>query len=124
MLYLTDTLNIKQEQRKYKEFISDLVSYLYGIKVDVDIQVPKFSETTRNKVDILNSIWERGGLTLKDYITSLANELDNVIDLNDYDFRVDAELWNYRNIPGLYDNLDPSHQEELDQIESVLNDLN
>ena len=117
------TLNIKQEQRKYKEFISDLVSYLYGIKVDVDIQVPKFSETTRNKVDILNSIWERGGLTLKDYITSLANELDNVIDLNDYDFRVDAELWNYRNIPGLYDNLDPSHQEELDQIESVLNDL-
>ena len=105
------SITLRQEQKKYQEFIKELIYYLYHINVNVEMGIPTFMDN-REKED--------GGLTLKQFIEGLSKQLE-VVNLEDYDFTINQDLWDYRKIDGLYDSLDVSSQEELDNIESVLN---
>ena len=92
------TLNLKNEQKPFKLFISELIQELYNISVDVDISIPIFSDRREIEIKILTDVWNNGGLTLKQFITGLSEYL-NVIDLNDYDFTVNLDLWSFRKLP-------------------------
>ena len=48
-------------------------------------------------IKLLIDVWDAGALTLKQFITALADYLP-IIDLNDYDFTTNPEIWNYRKI--------------------------
>lgn len=115
------TLSLIQEQKKYAEFIRELIYYLYQIRADVELGVPQFSDNRETEINILKTAWETGGLTLKQYITGLSKELE-VVNLEDYDFTVNQDIWDYRQVPGLYETYDVESQEELDKIEEALNE--
>lgn len=115
------TLALIQEQKKYQEFIKELIYFLYEVNVDVELGVPQFSDNRETELNILKLAWENGGLNLKQYITGLSRVLE-VVNLEDYDFTVNQDIWDYRQVPGLYELMDPTSQEELDRIEEALND--
>ena len=115
------TLALIQEQKKYIDFIKELVYFIYEVRVDVELGVPQFSDNRETELNILKLAWETGGLNLKQYIEGLSKQLD-VVNLEDYDFTVNQDIWDYRQVPGLYESLDPTSQEELDRIEEALND--
>ena len=116
------TLDLKTEQIRIKEFIKELIYDLYTIQVDVDIEVPIFSD--RREIEINNIIneWNNGLLTLKQAITGLA-EYTSVINLNEYDFTVNPDLWDYRKIDGYYELLDETALLQLEDIENKINNL-
>ena len=106
--------NLKNEQKPWKLFISELIFDLYGLNIDVDISLPQFSDSREIEVNMLKDVWESGGLTLKQYVTGLSTYIE-VIDLADYNFEVNPDVWNYRKVevdPGLSD-------DDLAVIESV-----
>ena len=113
------TLDLKTEQKKYKDFIRELVYDLYKINVDVEMSVPIFSDKRETEVQLLIDQWNNGLLTLKQTITGLA-QYNDVINLNDYDFTVNTSLWDYRKLDSYYQSLDSASEEELAQIEEIL----
>jgi len=115
------TLALIQEQKKYQEFIKELIHFLYDVNVDVELGVPQFSDNRETELNILKLAWENGGLNLKQYITGLSKILE-VVNLEDYDFTVNQDIWDYRQVQGLYELSDPTSQEELDRIEEALNE--
>ena len=115
------TLALIQEQKKYQEFIKELIYFLYDVNVDVELGVPQFSDNRETELNILKLAWENGGLNLKQYITGLSKILE-VVNLEDYDFTVNQDIWDYRQVQGLYELSDPTSQEELDRIEEALNE--
>lgn len=117
------SITLKQEQKKYQEFIKELIYYLYHINVTVEMGIPTFMDNREKEVQLLRDSWNDGGLTLKQFIEGLSKQLD-VVNLEDYDFTINQDLWDYRKVDGLYDSLDVGSQEELDNIESVLNGFN
>lgn len=113
------TLNLKNEQKTPAIFIKELIKELYSIDVDVDMATPIFSDRREIETKLLSQAWNDGALTLKQYITALSEYL-NVIDLNDYDFTVNPDTWNYRKLPELDAGLSAEDEETIRNIEAQL----
>lgn len=117
------TLDLKTEQARPKEFIKELIYDLYSIAIDVDIEVPIFSDRREIEINNLINEWNNGLLTLKQTIVGLS-EYTSVINLNEYDFTINEDLWSYRKIDGYYDFLNEVDMLKLDEIEAEINDIN
>lgn len=117
------TLNLKTEQIRVKEFIKDLIYDLYTINVNVEIEVPIFSDRREIEINNLINEWNNGILTLKQTIEGLS-EYTSVINLNEYDFSVNEDLWSYRKIDGYYELLNEADMAELEKIEGEIDALN
>jgi len=113
------TLDLRTQQRPIKLFIQQLIKDLYSIDVSVELGVPIFSDRREIEINNILNQWDKGVLNLKQTITALS-EYTNVIDLKDYDFSVNTNLWEFRQIDGYYDLLN-----EVDKLslESVENDI-
>ena len=61
-------------------------------------------------------------LTLKQFITGLS-EYISVINLDEYDFTVKPELWEFRKIPELQDTISVEDEEIIRNIEAQLSGL-
>lgn len=116
------SLNLQNEQRIFKIFIAELIYDLYSLSVTVDISTPIFSDRREIEVNILSQIWEKGGLTLKQYVTGLAEYIPS-IDLNDYDFTKYPEIWEYRKLQGLDGLMSQDDLELIEQIETQLDQM-
>ena len=114
------TLNLRNEQKKWKQFINELIFELYGMDLNVDIDVPIFSDRREIEVKLLIDAWKEGALTLEQYITGLS-EYINVINLDDYDFTVNRGVWEYRNLN--IDEINPNDEVLIDEVEKQLNEL-
>ena len=114
------TLNLRNEQKKWKQFINELLFELYGMDLTVDIDVPIFSDRREIEVKLLIDAWKEGALTLEQYITGLS-EYINVINLDDYDFTVNRGVWEYRNLN--IDDINPDDEVLIDEVEKQLNEL-
>ena len=117
------TLNLQNEQKLPKTFIRELIDDLYSIKVNVDISTPIFSDRREIEVKLISQVWNDGALTLKQYVTALADYL-NIIDLNDYDFTVNPEVWDYRKIPELQNGYTQEDWDAIKEIEAQLASAN
>ena len=113
------TLNLKNKQKPYKILIKELIKELYEIDVNVDISTPIFSDRREIEVKLNSQAWNDGALTLKQYITALSEQLPT-IDLNDYDFNTNPEIWNYRKIPELTQGLSEDDLAMITEIENQL----
>ena len=113
------TLDLKNEQKKFKDFIKELIYDLYKIRVDVEMSVPIFSDKRETEVGLLIDQWNNGLLTLKQTIIGLS-QYNDIINLNDYDFTVNTSLWDYRKLDSYYQSLDSASEEELAQIEEII----
>ena len=114
------TLNLRNEQKKWKQFINELIFELYGMDLTVDIDVPIFSDRREIEVKLLIDAWKEGALTLEQYITGLS-EYINVINLDDYDFTVNRGVWEYRNLN--IDDVNPDDEVLIDEVEKQLKEL-
>ena len=114
------TLNLRNEQKKWKQFLNELLFELYGMDLTVDIDVPIFSDRREIEVKLLIDAWKEGALTLEQYITGLS-EYINVINLDDYDFTVNRGVWEYRNLN--IDDVNPNDEVLIDEVEKQLNEL-
>ena len=116
------TLNLRNGQKPYKLFISELIEELYGFNVDVDITTPIFSDRREIEVRLISQAWNDGALTLKQFITALSEYL-KVIDLNEYDFTLKPEVWDYRKLPDLEETMSAEDEELIKKIEAQLSGL-
>jgi hypothetical protein len=116
------TLNLRNEQKTPKIFIKELVEELYSLDVNVDITTPIFSDRREIEVKLISDAWNNGALTLKQYITGLSEYLD-VIDLKEYDFTVNPDLWDYRKLPEYQETMSEEDEEIIKNIEARLNGL-
>jgi len=114
--------NLKNEQKPYLSFIRELIYELYSIKVDVNMAVPSFSDRRETEVNILCNVWEAGALTLKQFISGLA-EYISAIDLNDYDFNLYPDVWNFRKIPELQEVVSEEDMKLIEEVEAQLMEL-
>ena len=117
------TLNLKNEQKPFKQFIKELIYELYSIDVNIDITTPIFSDRREIEVKLITDAWNNGALTLKQFITGLS-EFITVIDLNDYDFTVNPEVWDYRKIPELQNGYTQEDWDAIKEIEAQLASAN
>lgn len=115
-------LNLMNEQKPFKLFIKELVMELYSLDVNVDITTPIFSDMREVEVKLISDAWMNGALTLKQYITGLS-EYISVIDLNEYDFTVNADLWGFRKLPEYQEVMSAEDEELIASIEAQLKGL-
>jgi len=113
-------LNLMNEQKIYKQFIKELIYELYSLKVDVAMTVPIFSDMRETEVSLISQAWNDGALTLKQLIEGLSEYL-TIIDLNDYDFTVNPDLWSFRKIPELNETMSDDDLALIESIEAQLN---
>lgn len=113
------TLNLQNEQKIFKQFIQELIYDLYSLRVDVNIDTPIFSDRREIEVKLLSQAWNDGALTLQQFVTALSEYL-TVIDLNDYDFNTNPEIWQYRKIPELSTDISLEDSALIDEIEAKL----
>jgi hypothetical protein len=116
------TLNLQNEQKPFKLFIRELIQDLYDIDVTVEISTPIFSDRREIEVGLISQAWNDGALTLKQFVTGLSEYL-KVIDLNEYDFTVNPEIWDYRKIDNPQ-NISPDDLALIDEVEAQLNEIN
>ena len=114
------TLNLRNEQKPFRLFIKELIKDLYNLNINVEVATPIFTDRRETEVKLLIDIWNAGAITLKQFITGLSNFLD-YIDLNDYDFTINPEIWDYRKIDGLNDSMSPDDLALIEQVEAQLN---
>ena len=115
------TLNLQNEQKPFKLFLRELISELYSLDVNVEISTPIFSDRREIEVGLISQAWEGGALTLKQYITGLSEYL-KVIDLNEYDFTKNPEVWDYRKIDNPQ-NISEDDLALIDEVEAQLNEI-
>ena len=115
------TLNLQNEQTPFKLFIRELIQDLYGIEVNVEISTPIFSDRREIEVGLISQAWNDGALTLKQFVTGLSEYL-KVIDLNEYDFTINPEIWDYRKIDNPQ-NISPDDLALIDEVEAQLNEI-
>ena len=111
------TLNLRNKQKPVKQFIHELLFELYHIPITVEITTPIFSDRRETEVKLHSQAWNDGALNLKQYVTALSDFLP-VIDLNDYDFTRNPEIWEYRKIPELSSGLSQEDLALLDEVEA------
>ena len=116
------TLDLATEQQKIKEFIKELIYELYTIRVDVEIELPIFSDRREIEINNILNQWDKGVLTLRQTIEALS-EYTSVIDLNSYDFTKHEDLWDYRQIQGYYELLNEVDLLQLDEVEDQIEQL-
>ena len=116
------TLNLQNEQKPFKLFIRELTKDLYDIDVTVEISTPIFSDRREIEVGLISQAWNDGALTLKQLVTGLSEYL-KVIDLNEYDFTVNPEIWDYRKIDNPQ-NISEDDLALIDEVEAQLNEIN
>ena len=116
------TLDLRTEQSKIKEYIKELIKELYSIDVEVDIEAPIFSDRREIEINNILAEWNAGVLTLRQTIEALA-EYTDVIDLNQYDWTIHEDLWDYRQIQGYYELLNEVDLLKLEEIEDDLNQI-
>lgn len=116
------TLNLKNEQKPFKQFIRELIKDLYGIPVEVNISTPIFSDRREIEVRLISQAWNDGILTLKQTITGLSDYID-VIDLTEYDFTVNQDIWSYRKLPELTQVLSDEDLATIEAIEAQLREV-
>ena len=116
------TLDLATEQQKIKEFIRELIYELYSINVDVEIELPIFSDRREIEINNILNQWDKGVLTLRQTIEALS-EYTDVIDLNSYDFTQNEDLWDYRQIQGYYELLNEIDLLKLDEVEDQIDQL-
>lgn len=114
------TLNLRNEQKPLRLFIKELIKDLYNLDINVEVATPIFTDRRETETKLLIDIWNAGAITLKQFITGLSNFLD-YIDLNDYDFTINPEIWDYRKIDGLNDSMSPDDLALIEQVEAQLN---
>lgn len=114
------TINLQDEQKPVKIFISELLYELYSIQIEVNISTPIFSDRRETEIKLHSTAWNDGALTLEQYITALADYLP-VINLNDYDFTQNRDVWEYRKIPELTSTLSEDDIAMIEAIEAQLN---
>ena len=115
------TLNLQNEQKPFKQFIRELIEELYSIPVNVEISTPIFSDRREIEVGLISQAWNDGALTLKQLIIGLSEYL-KVIDLNEYDFTVNTEVWDYRKIDNPQ-NISEDDLALIDEVEAQLNEI-
>lgn len=115
------TLNLQNEQKPFKQFIRELIEELYSIPVNVEISTPIFSDRREIEVGLISQAWNDGALTLKQLITGLSEYL-KVIDLNEYDFTINTEIWDYRKIDNPQ-NISEDDLALIDEVEAQLNEI-
>lgn len=113
------TINLQDEQKPVKIFISELLYELYSLQIDVNISTPIFSDRRETEIKLHSTAWNDGALTLEQYITALAEYLP-VINLNDYDFTVNRDVWEYRKIDSVRDSMSPDDLALIEQVEAQL----
>ena len=113
------TLNLRNEQKKFKQFIKELVKELYSKNVTVEMTTPIFSDRREIEVKLISQAWNDGALTLKQFVTGLSEYL-NVIDINDYDFTINPDLWSFRKIPELTQVLSDDDIAMIEAVEAQL----
>ena len=113
------SLTLKQEQKRWKQLIKELVYALYQIDVHVDMTTPDFSDNRETEVELIVKAWDSGALNLQQLIEALS-EYIQIINLNDYDFTVNRDIWEYRKLS--METLDPTSMEEVEQIEALINE--
>lgn len=116
------TLNLQNKQKTVKTFIRELLFELYNILIDVNITTPIFTDRREMEVKLLSDTWNNGGLTLQQYITGLSDFID-VINLNDYDFTTNKNVWGYRKIPELTSTLSDDDLAMIDAVENQLENV-
>ena len=116
------TLNLKNEQKPFKTWIKELIYELYSLNVNVEITVPIFSDRREIEVSLLSQAWNDGAITLRQFIESLSEYIP-IIDLNDYDFTVNPDVWNFRKIPELTQVLSDEDIALIEQAEAQLKGL-
>ena len=114
------TINLQDEQKPVKIFISELLYELYSIQIEVNISTPIFSDRRETEIKLHSTAWNDGALTLEQYITALADYLP-VINLNDYDFSINRDVWEYRKIPELTSTLSEDDIAMIEAVEAQLN---
>lgn len=115
------TLNLKNKQKPVKLFIKELLLELYSMDLNVDMTTPIFSDRREIEIKLHSQAWNDGAINLKQYITALADLLP-VIDLNDYDFNKNPEIWEYRKIPELGQGFSESDLALIEEVEGQLNE--
>lgn len=113
------TLNLRNKQKPVKQFIQELLYELYSLELNVEISTPIFSDRRETEIQLHSTAWNDGAINLKQYVTALSEFLP-VIDLNNYDFSKNPELWEYRKIPELESGLSSSDLELIESIEAQL----
>lgn len=116
------TLNLKNKQKPFCQFIKELMFELYSIDTEVEISTPIFSDRREIEVNLHSKAWQDGAINLQQYVTALS-EFINVIDLNDYDFTKNPEVWEYRKIPELGAGLTEDELAMIDEVEAQLNEV-
>lgn len=114
------SLSLKQEQKKWKQLIKELIYALYEIDVNVEMTTPDFSDNRETEVDLTIKAWDSGALNLQQLIEALSNYIP-VINLNDYDFNVNRDIWEYRKLENM--TADPETLQEIEQIEALINEI-
>lgn len=114
------SLSLTQEQKKWKQLIKELVYALYNIDVHVDMTTPDFSDNRETEVELIVKAWDSGALNLQQLIEALSEYIP-VINLNDYDFTLNRDIWEYRKID--METLDPETVQEVEQIEDLINEI-
>ena len=113
------TLNLRNKHKPAKLFIKELIKELYSLDVDVEIATPLFSNTRETEIKLHSQAWNDGAINLKQYVTALSEYL-TVIDLNEYDFKKNPEIWEYRKIPELNQALSEDDLATIEAIEAQL----
>jgi len=116
------SLSLKQEQKKWKQLIKELIYALYGIDVNVEMTTPDFSDNRETEVDLIIKSFEAGALNLQQLIEALSEYIP-IINLNDYDFTVNRDIWEFRKLQGLFETADPEALQEVEQIEALINEI-
>jgi hypothetical protein len=116
------TLNLKNEQKPFKTWIKELIADLYGLDVNVEMTTPIFSDRREIEVNLISKAWDDGALTLRQLIEALSEYL-NIINLEDYDFTVNSDIWNYRKIPELEPGLSEDDIATIEAIEAQLGEV-
>ena len=117
------TLNLKNEQKPLKLFIKELIQDLYTLDVNVEIATPIFTDRRETETKLLIELWDSGALTLQQFIEGLSVYFD-YIDLNEYDFTVNPEIWEYRKIDGLNETISADDLALIEEVEAQLNAVN
>lgn len=114
--------NLETDQKPWKKFFRELIYELYSINVKVEMTTPIFSDRKEIEVKLINDSWLNGALTLQQYITALSEYL-SVIDLSEYDFTVNPEIWGFRRIPELQETMSSDDLALIEEVEAQLKGL-
>lgn len=115
-------LDLKVESQKWVTIIREFINQIYGFKPTVNIELPEFTDKRETEIKLILDEWKSGLINLRQAVTALS-QFDSNIDLNDYNFELNKDLWDYRQINGYYDLLNEVDQAELDRVQDEIAQL-